>query len=156
MARPLDRVGIRGQREIDGNQGGRDHHAAFEAADAHGLAELLRILEQPHRAFEEAEVHHRSSDLAVLDEEEPVAREPGMLQGLLIHEADVPEVRDEQAAFHAGDELLQGLVAALENQAGLCAAAKSTTATTTTASATAAARSGLLAGLLGPIAIVGQ
>ncbi len=60
-----------------------------------------------------AEVLHRLRDLAALDEEEPVAGEPGDDLRLRVEDAVVPEVGDEQPPLDAGDELLERLVAAL-------------------------------------------
>src|ERR1019366_2049669 len=54
------------------------------------------------------EVLHRAHDLAVLDQEETVARHPGIQQRLSLcrHAADVPELRDQQAASRLLDHLL--------------------------------------------------
>jgi hypothetical protein len=48
-------------------------------------------------------------DLAVLDQERAVAREPGDHHRALVEEADVEEVRDEDAALGAGDQLVHRL-----------------------------------------------
>src|ERR1035437_5669018 len=70
---PLNRARNRGQREIRGHQGGRDHHAAFQSAHTDRLPQALRVLEQPDGAFEETELHHRRGDLAVFNREQAVA-----------------------------------------------------------------------------------
>jgi hypothetical protein len=60
-------------------------------------------------ALEETEVHHWCGDLAVFNQEQTVAREAGMLQGLLVDKANVPEMRHEQTALHARDQLVERL-----------------------------------------------
>ena len=69
-----------------------------------------------------AQVLHRLRDLAALDEEQAVAREAGDDLRLRVEDAVVPEVGDEQPPLDAGDQLLERLVAAREEQvAGVAA-----------------------------------
>ena len=112
------------------------------------------FFKQSHRAFQEAEVHHRRRDLSVLDQEQAVARQAGVLQRLLVDEAYVPEVRHQQAALHAGNQLIERLAAAFHNEAGLRRAAAEAATTASAAKSAARARRRQLAGLARPIAIV--
>src|SRR5205823_884160 len=122
--------------------------------------EALGILQQPHRTFQKTEIRDRRRDLAVLDQEQTVARQTGVLQGLLIDEPDIPEVRNQQAAFHRRDELIQRRIAALHDEAGRGPTAAASTLPTTSATAPAESTAGagrrLLSSLPGPVAIVRQ
>ena len=88
----LDGVGDGRERKVSGDERGGDHDASFEAADADGLAEALRVFEKPDRAFEETHIHDGRGDLAVFDQEESIACKSGLLECLRIHRTDVPEM----------------------------------------------------------------
>ncbi len=80
------------------------------------VAHELPILAEPqhpvraegrHHRLGEAKVLHRCDNFTVLDQEQPVAGQAGDDLGLRVEDAVVPEVGDEQATVHRGDELLQ-------------------------------------------------
>src|SRR5262245_23702139 len=104
-------------------------------AGAHRGCHPQHIAQHDGRALVEAEVHDRRRDLAVLDEPQSVAREPGLLHRLRIDGTDVPEMRDQNAALGGCDERLDALGAAIQNDA-------------------ADGRRGLAVRLLRPVAIV--
>ena len=66
-----------------------------------GPPDVLEAVQHQQRALVPAEVLQRARDLALLDEERAVAREPGLQHRARIERADVEEVRDEDAALAA-------------------------------------------------------
>src|SRR5215204_5651440 len=102
-------------------------------------ADVLEAVQHQQRTLVPAEVLQRPRNLAVLDEERPVACETGLQHRAGIERANVEEVRDENAAGAAGDDLLRALGAASEREA----AGERTTGRTHTL-------------LLGPEACVGE
>ena len=62
--------------------------------------------QQVDRALVEPEVVDRAGDLAVLDEVDAVAGQPGEQQRLRVDLADVPQAGQQQAALDAGDQVL--------------------------------------------------
>ena len=66
-----------------------------------GAADLGGPAEQVDRRLVEAEVVHRAGDLAVLDEVDAVAGQPGEQQRLRVDLADVPEAGQQQSALGA-------------------------------------------------------
>src|SRR5437660_9932533 len=65
------------------------------------------IVEHRDRTLVEPEIVDRTTHFPVLDQEHTVARDARIQKSPLIDGADVPEARDEQAALHALDELLE-------------------------------------------------
>ena len=57
------------------------------------------LIQHRDRAFIETEIAGWLRDLAVLDEEDAVARQAGQQHGLRIDFSDVPKTGDKQAAF---------------------------------------------------------
>ena len=64
--------------------------------------------EQVDRALVEAEVVHRADDLAVLDQVDAVAGQPGEQQRRRVDLADVPEAGEQQAPLGPGDQVVDG------------------------------------------------
>ena len=111
---PLHGVGQRREVEV------ADRAAPASSAPrvvGHGAADVLEPVQHQQRALVPAEVLQRARDLALLDEERPVAREAGLQHRSRIERADVEEVRHEDAALAARDQLLGGLRAAGEREA---------------------------------------
>ena len=83
---------------------------------AHGRRHHLGVLKHADGAFIPAEVHHGVRYLAVFDEENAVARQPGDLQGLGLQEADVPEAGDEERFLGGFDEIGESVILSFQEQ----------------------------------------
>src|SRR5688572_20776552 len=123
----------------------RSRTAALARADTLGTSKHLEIVEDEDRRLVPAHVLDRTRDLAILDQEGPVAGEAREQDRALIDAADVPEAGTQDAALGARDHLLERGRAAEHPEPDTAPASSSTTA---------AATGGLDALLLRPIAIV--
>src|SRR5258705_4120668 len=88
----------------------------FTRVHRHALADRGHVVEADDRRHVPAEVLDRAGDLAVLDEEQAVARHPGVEQRRLIHGPDVPEEAHEQSRPRRLVHLLYRLVRSLYDQ----------------------------------------
>src|SRR5688572_21193236 len=103
----LHGVGEAGEVEVTHLQRRHDYGATgLGAREAHGTADRLEVVEHEQRRIVEAEILHSLADLAVLDEERAVAREAGVENRARIHFTQVPQPRDEDAAFRRLDHVL--------------------------------------------------
>ena len=116
--------GRRDRRHIEFFDAHRRHERRVRRAERfarlhrHRLADEREIRVADERRHVPAEVLHRSNDLAVLDEEQSVARHAGVEQRLLLrrHAANVPELRDEQSAARLLDHVLDRQVGAFHHE----------------------------------------
>src|SRR6185369_2325722 len=79
---------------------------ALARAHPHRRAHRFEVVEHEDRRIVEAHVLHRFRDLAVLDQERPVAREAGIEDRSLIDGAKIPEARDEEAALRGANQIV--------------------------------------------------
>src|SRR5688500_16303791 len=109
--RRSDRVAGTGEVEVSRLDRWHDHRrsrtAALARADTLGTSEHLEIVEHEDRRLVPAHVLDRTRDLAILDQEGPVARQAREQDRALIHAADVPEAGTQDAALGARDHLLE-------------------------------------------------
>src|SRR5438309_1324296 len=96
--------------------GWNDHFKSFFAGGADGGTEQLNVLEHCDERLIEAEVAHGASNLPILNEKQAVAGHAGHDFFIGIDFADVPETRNEQAAFGGGDHLFYGRISAAEDE----------------------------------------
>src|SRR2546426_270666 len=98
----------------------RSHHAAPAPVEHRGLgvaSDRLRAAQRFEHALVEAQVPKASREAAAFDQERAVSSHAGD-QGLLrVHDAVVPESRDQDAPLGRADYFLEALVATREHQA---------------------------------------
>jgi hypothetical protein len=82
----------------------RPAHEAEVRPDATDVPRPERVEE----GLREAQVRHRPPDPAVLHQPHAVARQAGDDLGPWVEDARVPQVGDEQAATHRGDQIVRG------------------------------------------------